>query len=373
MRLTLFVICTTLVAGGACTEPNPFWAGTVRSDGPSDTTFYWDQGGVDARRRDTGPGKDVQRLDKSFPNKPSGVDVLIVVDNSGGMDYAQQWLAVDIDTLINGLEKLPGGANYRIGVTTTDMGVGGFQNAGCTTSGDDGKLLVPGPCAGHGFSASFVEKVKGKKNVGSGVDAAVSCLIKSMGTQGCGFEQPLKAMRRALSGSNPGFLRTSAALAVILLTNEDDCSAASNTLFDWKDTSLGAYKSFRCFQQGILCGGQKPPCAPTVLGQCKPGQKWLHDVKGRYVDFLKGLKPPGWVSTLAITGPTSATVEVSKSGTDCAVVPSCSAGSYQKGDPGIRLQELVSQLGGHAGAISICASSYRPGLDSLTQRVQSSL
>jgi hypothetical protein len=373
MRLTLIAFCTSLVAVGGCTEPNPFWAGTVRSDGPSDTTFYWDQGGGDARRRDTGPGNDLPRLDKSFPQKPQGVDVLIVVDNSGGMDYAQQWLAVDIDTLITGLEGLPGGANYRIGVTTTDIGVGGFQNAGCTTSGDDGKLIVPGPCSSHGFSANFVEKVKGNKNVVSGVDAAVSCMIKSVGTQGCGFEQPLEAMRRALIGSNPGFLRSSAALAVILLTNEDDCSAASNALFDYQDTALGAYKSYRCFQHGILCGGKKPPCASTVLGQCKPGQQWLHDVKKRYASFLQGLKPAGWVSSLVIAGPIPATVEVTKSGTGCAVVPSCSAGSYQKGDPGIRLQELVKLLGGHAGAVSICASSYRPGLDSLMQRIQSSL
>jgi hypothetical protein len=367
----LLALALLLTLVGGCTEPNPFYRGS-ESRPPKDATLYWDtrkDGGGDQAPPVDGP----PTPDQGFPKKPTGVDVLIVVDNSGGMDYAQQWLAVDIDTLITGLESMPGGTNYRIGVTTTDMGTGPYSNSGCTAKGDNGKLVIPSSCTSHGFSASYVEKVKGKKNVVSGVDPAVSCLIKSVGTSGCGFEQPLKAMRAAIGSSNPGFIRHGAALSVIILTNEDDCSTTTNSLFNSADTSLGAYKSYRCFQQGMLCNGQKPPCATTVLGNCKPGQKWLYEVKSRYADYVKGLKPNGWVSVLVLAGPIPSAVQVVKESVGCTLGPSCTAGSYQKGDPALRLEEFTTHFNTYGGFTSICATSYRPSLTSLLQRIKSAL
>jgi hypothetical protein len=59
----------------------------------------------------------------------------------------------------------------------------------------------------------------------------VACLT-GLGTQGCGFEQHLQAGSTALTRDDQlGFVRDEALLAVIVVSDEDDCSIASNTLF----------------------------------------------------------------------------------------------------------------------------------------------
>src|SRR5205814_6970206 len=91
----------------------------------------------------------------------------------------------------------------------------------------------------------------------------------------CGFEHQIASPARALGANlggwkggspmeNNGFLRDEAFLAVILLTDEDDCSApVDSDLFDTKQNSLsdpyGPLASFRCNEFGHLCGGSRPP------------------------------------------------------------------------------------------------------------------
>ena len=55
-----------------------------------------------------------------------------------------------------------------------------------------------------------------------------------------GFEQPLEAMYRALLDPeklNQGFLREDAFLAVIIISDEDDCSTEDNRMFSVTMTS----------------------------------------------------------------------------------------------------------------------------------------
>jgi hypothetical protein len=63
------------------------------------------------------------------------------------------------------------------------------------------------------------------------VAGAFSC-IAQLGPDGCGYEQSLEAMYRALDPAvNPGFIRDDAALAVLFITDEDDCSARDTSLY----------------------------------------------------------------------------------------------------------------------------------------------
>ncbi len=67
------------------------------------------------------------------------VDILFVVDNSGGMAEEQASLTANFDRFINALEEdeLP---NLHIGVVSTDLGAGPSDIEGCADNGDDGRL-----------------------------------------------------------------------------------------------------------------------------------------------------------------------------------------------------------------------------------------
>lgn len=365
----------------ACTEANPAY---VPGSGGDGSTIARDA----ASRRDTRslPGPDLgdgSSADSAAPppvdsglvtpdqrqtsNKAKGVDVLLVVDNSGGMSAAQQKLARDIDAMLGALSNLPGGASYRIGIVTTDLGVGAYARANCTARGDAGRLFVQSSCPNRPSGASYVQNIGGKANVKGSVDRALQCLVQ-VGTRGCGFEQPLEAMRTALG--TRGFLRKSAALAVIILTNEDDCSAAYKQLYDPTSSTFGPYSSYRCFRFGVLCNGQRPPLSSAKLRNCAPGQKWLHALGSRYVTYLKQLKPAGWLSVLVLSGPVDPVLRVTNSGGNTSLVPTCTTSSLSA-DPGVRLGVFGSGFGSSGSRVSICNSSYRAALSGAINTLRS--
>jgi hypothetical protein len=140
-------------------------------------------------------------------------DILFVIDDSGSMGPHQTNLANNLATFINTLKSSPVANDFQIAVTTTS--VSGFGSA--TLTGEHGAFV--GPIL-QGSSPTLVADFQTQVNVG---------------TAGSGKEQPLRAMKLALSsplidagGANEGFLRPGARLAVIILTDEDDCSDAAS-------------------------------------------------------------------------------------------------------------------------------------------------
>src|SRR5205814_7848592 len=103
-----------------------------------------------------------------------------------------------------------------------------------------------------------------------------SCMA-NLGTQGCGYEHQLQSTRVALyetvTRENAGFLRPNALLAIILVTDEDDCSADTTTDLFTDDASFPmTTASFRCAQVGHLCDGKAPPVGvfDAPLENCMP-------------------------------------------------------------------------------------------------------
>jgi hypothetical protein len=112
-----------------------------------------------------------------------------------------------------------------------------------------------------------------------------SCLAKGVGVGGCGFEHQLQAVRVALNPqqiscdaqgknctdvnmANVGFLRPGAYLAIILVTDEDDCSAEPNNqtndnifMNSPKDPNNTPTEtaSMRCAARGHICVGNPIP------------------------------------------------------------------------------------------------------------------
>ena len=246
------------------------------------------------------------------------LDLLFMVDDSSSMTTVQQNLAVNFPRLIDQLQQLPGGLpNVHIGIVTSSMGAGGFTSSvpGCT-SPDLGHFITnsrnptdPSTCSVNTLNAGehfFTAGNGATANYTGDLATAFGC-IAQVGANGCGFEQPLASVEAAIGPNAPpddaGFLRADAYLGIILITNEDDCSAPNNTLlFDPSQNSigdpLGPLASYRCTEFGILCDGQSPPrMAAGPLSNCvsndaRAATDPLHSLTPiqHFIDFTRGLK-----------------------------------------------------------------------------------
>ena len=217
-------------------------------------------------------------------NAPDKLDLLLVVDNSNSMREEQAELMRQLPDLIRVLttgERHDGTRfrriqDLRVGVVSTDMGTGGFPVFTCNEPnfGDDGVLRTRGNTMISGCDAEYPQFLSFSPEWDTDVDsfaADVACLA-ALGTNGCGFEQQLDAMLKALSpstatddegrpltftggrtghadGANSGFLRPDSVLAVLMLTDEDDCSALDPDIYNEHSARYpGEELNLRCFQ-----------------------------------------------------------------------------------------------------------------------------
>ena len=306
--------------------------------------------------------------------KITEVDVLFVVDNSNSMIHEQKNLAANFPKFITKLEQAK--LNYRVGVISTDLGAGSYNLPSCETpGGDGGKLQNKAQLAGcTPPKDSWIARHNGVTNVpGGDVSSAFSC-IAQLGAGGCGFEQPLEASRWALDpaiNANPGFLRKASALALVYITDEDDCSAKGASLFNPSQQGLsdplGPLSSFRCFEFGVTCTcpGQAA-CDRKTIGprtNCVPSKSKLMNGVSDYVGFLKKLRPGGEIIVSAITGPADK-VEVGLSGSNPTLKPSCQTAAGMA-VPAVRLSSLVKSFGKRGSLTSICSSDFSPALSKL--------
>ncbi len=145
------------------------------------------------------------------------MDVLFVIDNSGSMAEEQMNLAANFPKFIEVLNTFhESKLDYRVGVTTTSFPT---KFLGITVgTGEEGALLKSAS-----MTHPWLERTD--PNV-----SETFTTIATVGVDGSGQEQPLKAAQAAVTTrvadqSNAGFLRPDALLAVIILTDEDDGSA----------------------------------------------------------------------------------------------------------------------------------------------------
>jgi hypothetical protein len=375
------------------------------------------------------------RVEQNIKNK---VDILFMIDDSPSMSPKQAELKARFPQLIKILDDF-GKSNpawYHIGVVTSDLGAGQFNLGGgqCHPGGDGGKLQALGSahdatCAAPTGGLNFIDynQLNGNNNLPAGQDLATtfSCMA-SVGDKGCGFEQQLEAVYRALHdqpAENHDFLRADALLVVVWVTDEDDdCSTDPNTdLFDPAQTAnYGALLSYRGTQYGVMCnqggnlalmpygssgGNLQPGCqaAPNtsgnVTGMPASGQGKCYDVS-RYVNFFShaagqgGVKvDPSDVILVAIDGDTGDVESILANpnpqppgpyvtcpgpvdGKTCAVVlqHSCIAAQNTQffGDPAVRINTVVNSSKNHQ-LTSICDTSYQAALQSLGQLIISNI
>lgn len=143
----------------------------------------------------------------------SQVDILVVVDNSGSMATEQKSMGDRFDTFIDQLQ----GLDWRVAITTTD--VAKLNSAGQPiTAENDGRLVKM-----EGTQKYFLSKTDDP--------AMVKQIFKETvqrEERGSGWEQGIRATFRSLEraqagdASNASFLRSSAALAVVVVSDADE-------------------------------------------------------------------------------------------------------------------------------------------------------
>jgi len=213
-------------------------------------------------------------------------DILFVVDDSGSMLDEQTNLQNNLASFITALRDSPVANDFQVAVTTTSVSIWGAS----TPTGEHGSFVGP---VLAGDSPTLVSDFQGQVVVG---------------TAGFGKEQPLAAVEAALApailapgGANEGFLRPGARLAVVILTDEDDCSDAASP---WADTNNKCHND----------NGDGVDYKATVL-----------DPVSHFVDVLQGpLGPTGALETRDVVVAAIAGVDAS------TLLPTC---YYDPADP----------------------------------------
>lgn len=298
------------------------------------------------------------------------VDILLVIDNSGSMAAYQGLLGANMHLLTEALGADGVLPDLHVGVVTSDLGsLGVITTDPACTGSDDGQLQT-NFCNNIGPEQYLIDRLNPStgqrvKNYAGTLQSAVSCMVE-IGTNGCGFEQHLEAMRLALRRA--GFVRPAADLAVLVLGDEDDCSAYNPEFFGG-DPGLGPLDSFRCFEYGVVCNPDDPRTEGTKSGcVSREDSDYLHPMS-RYIDFLHMLKPePSQITVGLISGdiePVEVQLRVPPGGFEPRpdLVPSCSftsptTGSDLTADPGIRMRQFLDGFPGRNTASTICSEDY---------------
>ncbi len=318
------------------------------------------------------------------------VDILFVVDNSGSMAGEQRQLGESFKAFSDLLTQFNG--RYRIALVTTGLSSPGCKlcsstnTLGCINVDAAGNSDIEngqfqyrrGHITWNGSIPEFDFQFDPTCRVVTGDN--LSCFYDPtsdnsdgrgtvlVGTNGCGFERGLEAMKEALSGDllggpNKDFLRSDSSLAVIIVSDEDDCGAVGDVNeLDGKDVY--------CYHaaKGESSTGQYEPLPPVdnyyqFLLRLKNNQKPMV----RFAAIV-GLTPPGKLD------PNATTIQFDAGG---SVIPACTtpcdnppcSDTLRTALPGTRYRDLVNAFGTFGFIDTICQSDFSQTMEDIAHFV----
>lgn len=247
-----------------------------------------------------GGGSDAQTDATPLP-PATKLDLLFMIDNSATAVELQTQVTASFGAFTAQLQARFGGElpDVHVGVISGSVGAGGYAVQSCDGDGDDGRLLSQprSMCAGPG--GDWLEDAPDgsggrQRNFGSSLEATFAC-IAELGNSGCGFQQHFEAVRRALDGrhaAHAGFVRADAILAVVIVSDDDDCTASDTQVYDPDaETAIGPLSLFRCARYGWLCNGTELTGGTATYTDCVPRTDSYLTDPADLVSFLQGLKP----------------------------------------------------------------------------------
>lgn len=274
----------------------------------------------------------VPPIDQTEPQPAAAcneMDIIFVVDDSGSMGEEQANLASNFPMFAQVLESFRNQAgqelDFRVAVTTTGRDLSytiaspfpPLPATPMSERGPNGRFRNEESC---GMRRPWLERADGN------VASIFSCAA-AVGTSGSAIEMPLLAIEWSLServrdGANAGFLRDDALLAVVVLTDENDCSRSDNN---------------------FTIGFNEDVCSSSSLTDIP-----------HYLSFLDGLKEERGRWALAVIAGES----------DCT-------SEYGDASEAVRLKDMVAQTGQNAVFSSICDGDLASSLSDALNTFQS--
>jgi hypothetical protein len=331
-------------------------------------------------------------------------DILFMVDDSSAMVPTQQTLIDSFSAFADVLANLPSGMpDLHVGVVSSSMGAGlGIER--CDPGGDQGLLHnapVGSTCGGVALTdmylAAHVDATTHQLVTNFGPASLADALgcIAALGDQGCGFEHQFASVLRALGADgaaapveNAGFLRDDALLAIVMVTNEDDCSAPPDTgLFALTSRTaadpLGPLTSYRCNEYGHVClldGKLQAPPRDRAVGPlegCRSAEAPpLLEVADVVTKLQKIKSDPARIYLAAVAGPTkpySVALGPSLIAGDTTSWPhiehSCQLSSGTFGDPAVRIAQAVDAFGDHGTFFDVCSPTFQGVLNQFANAI----
>jgi hypothetical protein len=367
------------------------------------------------------------------------VDLLLMVDNSNSMTEEQVSLAEQFPDMINILasgdfdqngslddpEDFDPVRDLNVGVITSDMGTAGFDVPTCDSGalgndfGDDGILQTAGNTAITGCQATYPAILNFRPADmpgGAATFARDAACVATLGTGGCGFEQQLEAILKALTptaaqtwtasnftavGSarasggldlpfymntqphgdreNQNFSRDNSVLAIIPVTDEEDCSAHDEQLFN---PSGGPYNgtdlNLRCFEFPEAQFETERYVNGFLQLRARPNLIIYAPITGIPLDLAPeaGQAPNYNLLIGPVESRDPRMVQRVDSTMMNRLVPSCNVPGRGVAFPPVRIVEVARGLataGANVTVQSICQESFRGALREIIRQITSAL
>ncbi len=184
------------------------------------------------------------------------VDILFVMDNSCSMSEEQTSIASNFQAFIQFADSQ--GLDYQLGVTTTDVDLGGEMGRLVHATGPD----TP-------FAGPVANKVVTPQSLPS--PESLFALNIQRGINGSAFEQGLEGAYEALSNplifsDNAGFLRPDAVLSIIFISDEEDQSPQALDFYVNFFLSIKGFRNTNLFSASAIVGDDPGGCATASSG-----------------------------------------------------------------------------------------------------------
>jgi len=334
-------------------------------------------------------------VQKVRQNAVDKVDVLFLVDNSNSMAEEQASLTIQFPHLVSvlatgdrdgdGTPEFPAVKDLHVGVVSSDMGNGGYPVPTCaTTFGDDGILITRGNTATAGCMATYPPYLAFMPPGDVMQFATDFACVARLGTGGCGFEQHLESVLKAVTPStsgitfnmgtvghadreNAGFLRDDSVIAIVVVGDEDDCSALDPDLFNPSSTTYTGDLNLRCFMY---------PAAVQPVGRYVDGFRALRpdnpdlfvfaDIGGVPTDLVAN---PDAIDYNAILADSRMQETVDTTAMSTRLTPSCNVPGRGLAFPPRRMVTVAQQFAPNAVVQSICQDDFGPALDAIIKKI----